>query len=577
MRKQISFLLAVCLMTCMLGTAFTEGEPASRFYSREFTFYVVDEDPNFMQPTQLFFFDGVDDLPWLDIEEMGDLLSLFERMVYGKKDFRLTYEQDGAKYTLTRENGFYMVLDCEANTITFNDYNGFLKDPSPENSLLDQLSFSGFNASGDAELFQRDSLSSFDRYGELMVLDLGEYHIELIQEGTRGYIPLQTANDFLFSPAFRRSILYNGQAMILANDKDLSRNGELTPLGEIYYAAAPAERSQALADFGYNELSLMLDCLYGLKEQHNIRFFSTLFWQIGYDEPLDSANPGDADTAVRNFINYYLDDLHSAFRLPSWMAGYEQPSVELGPSSRLDVKQSGRYRELRSQGMGEDWQMYEEVGNTAYITFDGFLADRRNDYYEIGGRGEMAPDTIGLIIYAHQQIFRENSPIENVVIDLSNNEGGDLDAAVFVIAWLLGEGEMSLEDTWTGAQSTLVYRADVNLDRQFDERDTLGDKRVYCLISPVSFSCGNLVPSVCKYHRAVTLIGRATGGGACMVQPMSTAWGTGFQIPGSKRWSFGKNGSFYDIDEGVEPDIYMDHMETLYNREQLTELINSLR
>ena len=94
MRKQISFLLAVCLMTCMLGAAFMEGEPASRFYSREFTFYVVDEDPNFMQPTQLFFFDQVDDLPWLDIEEMGDLLSLFERTVYGKKDFRLTYEQD---------------------------------------------------------------------------------------------------------------------------------------------------------------------------------------------------------------------------------------------------------------------------------------------------------------------------------------------------------------------------------------------------------------------------------------------------------------------------------------------------
>jgi C-terminal processing protease CtpA/Prc len=162
------------------------------------------------------------------------------------------------------------------------------------------------------------------------------------------------------------------------------------------------------------------------------------------------------------------------------------------------------------------------------------------------------------------------------VIDLSNNYGGEADAAVFLLSWLLGDAEISLEDTFTGAQSTLVYRADVNLDRCFDANDTLDDKHVYVLISPVSFSCGNLVPAVCKYHQAATLIGRTTGGGACVVQPMSTAWGTLFQISGAKRMSFRKNGSFYDIDEGVEPDIYIDRLENLYDREALTAMINAL-
>lgn len=46
-----------------------------------------------------------------------------------------------------------------------------MKDPS-DNALLDQLSFSGFDNNGEAELFQRDALASFDRYGDLMVLDL---------------------------------------------------------------------------------------------------------------------------------------------------------------------------------------------------------------------------------------------------------------------------------------------------------------------------------------------------------------------------------------------------------------------
>ena len=56
----------------------------------------------------------------------------------------------------------------------------------------------------------------------------------------------------------------------------------------------------------------------------------------------------------------------------------------------------------------------------------------------------------------------------------------------------------------------------------------------------------------------------------------STAWGTMFQMSGAYRLSFRKNGSFYDIDEGVDPDIYIDHLEILYDREALTQLINNL-
>ena len=40
--------------------------------------------------------------------------------------------------------------------------------------------------------------------------------------------------------------------------------------------------------------------------------------------------------------------------------------------------------------------------------------------------------------------------------------------------------------------------------------------------------------------------------------------------------SFLKNGSFYDIDQGVDPDIYVDHIENLYNRTAMTEFINGL-
>ena len=104
---------------------------------------------------------------------------------------------------------------------------------------------------------------------------------------------------------------------------------------------------------------------------------------------------------------------------------------------------------------------YEEVGNTAYITFDSFAIPNPNDmdsYYRVEDVNEFADtDTIGLIMKAHAQITREDSPIENVVLDLTNNEGGAADAAVFVLGWLLGEASIGVENTMTGAMSSAIF------------------------------------------------------------------------------------------------------------------------
>ena len=163
------------------------------------------------------------------------------------------------------------------------------------------------------------------------------------------------------------------------------------------------------------------------------------------------------------------------------------------------------------------------------------------------------------------------------MLDLSTNIGGDVDAAIFTMSWFLGEAPFSSVNPLTGAQRTALFRADVNLDHEFDERDTVEEKELYCLVSPVSFSSGNLVPAVFKSSGRVTLIRDTTGGGSCIVLPMSSAWGSLFQISEPTRISFVKNGSYYDLDCGVDPDVYLTKAETYYNREKLTEIINSLQ
>ena len=151
------------------------------------------------------------------------------------------------------------------------------------------------------------------------------------------------------------------------------------------------------------------------------------------------------------------------------------------------------------------------------------------------------------------------------------------DAAVFVISAVLGDGSVSSLNPMTGAMATAVYNVDLNLDHQYGQEDQgLTTKNVYCLTSPVSFSCGNLVPCVFKNSNQVTIIGRTSGGGSCVVIPMFSACGTGFQISGFTRLAFIKNGSFYDIDQGAVPDFTISKYMSFYDRERLTEYIDSL-
>lgn len=79
-----------------------------------------------------------------------------------------------------------------------------------------------------------------------------------------------------------------------------------------------------------------------------------------------------------------------------------------------------------------------------------------------------------------------------------------------------------------------------------------------------------------KQSGKVTLMGRTSGGGSCVVQNLSTAWGTSFTISAPRRMSFMKNGSLYDIDRGADPDYTISTPAKYYDRQALTDYINSM-
>ena len=573
MKKILSILLALTMVLSL-------GVPAFAADAHEITsaaFPIYHNSVSLGRDVKLYFLDGAADLPYI---EANDFLSLLNDFILGssEKGLCFTLEADGPVVTYIRQNpaenaddnGATMVLDFDRDTIAFVDYNLFCKMAS-SSTMLDLTRIDVFNAEGEPAALQKLDQGTLTRYGHEVVLPLGDYGIDLVWQDGLYLIPLQTMSDFIVAPGPGSGIYFNGKDLMFAADTRLC--------SDFYYSAPTGERSEALAEYGYNELCLMLDYLYGMKDTHDIESFDQLFHDVGLAGLLKGSNAEYADRALWHLITDFFDDLHSDWHAYSYLAGPVDVKVPDGPSVTRWVEAKREQLAAREKYYPDGVPGYEEVGNTAYITFDRFYIEGQDgdQFYHVEDPMDFEDtDTIGLIMKAHALINRENSPIENVVIDLSCNGGGHADTAIFAMAWFLGEASIGMKDTMTHAMCSSTYRCDANRDRKFDDSDTVKDKNLFCLISPVSFSCGNLVPCMFKESGKVTLIGRTSGGGACNVLPSCSAWGTSFQISAPRQLSFLKNGSFYNVDRGADPDYVLADLNEYYDRAALTDYINSL-
>ena len=580
-QKAISILTALAILLA----AFAAGAETAPVEKKTFPLYYERNGEEPVDPAfPLYFVGGVNDLPYADVRDIVDMVNrMKDAPGFGGLTWRIECDEEkGVAGILVDGSTSLLALDFGGQTVTYSSYDTFGQDPSLP--MMDALGFSGFNAeTGEPELVQRVPDSGIRREGRPLVIHLADYSIPMIHQDGQFLMPLHTAIDLILSQT-GNVVSFNGEGIFFGSSGIFGdpMYGMIAGLGEKYYSAAPAERSEALAAYGVNELCMEMDHFYGLKESHGIDSFRGLLISTGLYEPLMSPDALEADRALATLIKKYLDDGHSVYYANSWMTGAEPEDNPLamasGPSRAAAERIEEQYKAARKK-YPDAGERYLEVGNTAYVTFQafGYMHWNASDYYGELTEQDIEMDTIALIIHAHRQITRENSPIENVVLDMSGNTGGSSAAALFVMSWFLGETPFSLTSPATGALSTVFCRADVNLDRKFDDLDTVADKNLYCLVSPVSFSCGNLVPWVFKASGTVTLLGDTSGGGSCVVRTMSSAWGSLFSISGTKRISFVKNGSFYDVDRGVDPDVFLTKKESFYDREQLTEFINSLR
>ena len=608
MKKLLALLLSLALLTIFAGPTLAEAQAAEDTFETYIcpAIFATGEETFMTEELEVAFLNGDTSVPYMSIDYYYDFINEFMQSFAGYTGYSVeTRHIDGDLYVLRDNESFLyftpdgevLISDCDLFVAAGGaKYANELDEIQP---LMDETGTPLTDEEGNyyvKYLTRVDDGSSFARSGSALGADLNQYNLKLYVDGDNFYLPVAVLNN-LFNPGCPLSIVYNGEYLFLLLSGTLNyvatdENG-LTQ-ADYYYNYKTSERSDALTELTYNLLCCELDLNYGLKSAHNIPDdFSEYLATIGLEERMLQNDGAAFFDALLDLVYSYFADFHSGVNnigpyvdtskvsggtlgQPASTAYYDDASLKFAEARR----QAG-LTSMTDDGVEYISEPYSEVGDTAYITFDSFQYADINFYDDT--MIDYLPDCIGtdtvaLVIYANQMINREDSPIKNVVIDLSNNGGGSVFSALYLMSWVMGNAQYCVTNPISGSQCSVMYKADVDLDGVITEADALDLSKlnVYCLTSLVSFSCGNLVPASFKTSGKVTILGQTSGGGACAVQTSITADGVFFQYSSNDRFSTVKNGSFYSVDEGVVPNFYISKPEHFYDREWLNDFIANL-
>lgn len=176
MKKIVSSILALLLaLTALSGMALAETA-AHEITTGEFPLYVNGMDIGVEMP--LYFLDGIKDLPYVELNDWMELVNLISE----DDGYVLSLETDGSVACYTNWDDYTMVIDFDANTFSFMDYNLFMKYPRMS-TLLDFTSTDCFNEAGEPVLLKKSNDYSYERYGDELVIRLGDYNISLSRTG----------------------------------------------------------------------------------------------------------------------------------------------------------------------------------------------------------------------------------------------------------------------------------------------------------------------------------------------------------------------------------------------------------
>ena len=504
----------------------------------------------------------------------------FQSIVLPGSTMKVTHTGVG-EYTLDNA-GAKAVVNVNKDVFVSSDFDAFT-------NMMDLLQPGMANVYYDGMPFVRYKSIKYMPAVSTVSLDFAKYGIDIHADGKGAvYFPFATLAD-IYSDLFYHHAGFNGEKVVAntsVNEISLAR------IDPDYNKTLLSKktRSQSMADFAYRELCFAMDHFYG--HPGRVALDASLKAK-GMDRTLEEDLP--AGRTIKkllkstNLAEYFVGmsglnalyyDGHTSMDISSVMgrdrSKYEDLVSEVRglQEKHKDVMDAiregrssmgGRYQDvmaIRTQRPEcyETQDTYIKKGNTAVCVFNSFntrAEDAWNAYYAGKGPRPNINDNKGdsMVIFLDALEKASADPeVENFIVDITANGGGSADIVMAMTSLIMNKSYLSYDNPLTGQRSIVEYEVDRNFDGVFDKKD----KKVHydlnfgVLTSQVSFSCGNLFPSMLK-DNGVPVIGETSGGGSCAIQAMCTADGFCFQISSFRSRLNTLSGE--NIDAGITPTI----------------------
>ena len=521
----------------------------------------------------LRFYDDMPNVPYISAAD-------FQSIVLPGSTMTVTHTGAG-KYTLANAEATATV-DINSDVFTSDQFEAFtnqmgLLQPGMANVYYDGMPFVRYKS------------VTYIPATATTTLDYGAYGIDIRSDGKGAvYFPFATLAD-MYTDLYYHHAGFNGEKVVA----NLSVNEvSLSEIDPDYYKPILAQttRPADLAEFNYKELCFGLDHFYGYPGR--IKYNDQLKAK-GLDKVLEEdieCGPAikklllsekqtdylfgmtgltavyfDGHTAMEVIGDAVGDDQEGNAKLiadyqKTGMANQDVVLLLMGAIASMQgmVATQQAVAALRPKAYGKG-VTYFKKGDTAVCVFDSFNSRNEKawkDYYAGNGPLPTVENTEkdDMIIFLDALNKAASDPeVKNFVIDITANGGGSADIVMAMTSLIMDKSYISVDNSLTGQRSIVEYEVDRNFNGAFDaaDEDVHYDLNFAVLTSNMSFSCGNLFPSMLK-EAGIPVIGETSGGGACAIQAMCTADGYCFQISsfrGRLNTLDGKN-----IDSGITPD-----------------------
>jgi hypothetical protein len=484
-------------------------------------------------------------IPYVDIE---DFLNLIDGAIESEI-LNYTYNEDIMiiSYTIEYEDIFGEITEeIMTATLNFTD-NTFTVDTL---SFFDYYVAQTTTNYGDGlEYVNADYIDP-----STVVFPLGDYGFDMVihqdGESTKYLLPFHVA-DLLFLGNQYFDVYYNGDQFYGLDTGQLydSVSAEVAEIRASSMNTSLMTLDVKMSAFNY--LAFAMDFYYGIKKFAGVETYYDLL--VPYMNNMVFGNDDQFYRAIFEFV-YGLDDLHTSHVF----TGYYEPTTygftlslaDLGSRTQSYYNRMWSIQDQYEARFGTTIPMLRitEDGKTAIIYIDGFEVKTPDLFKETL---DTLPDTV-----------------ENVVVDLANNGGGNLGAVLRIFGYMVEE-DIVYHSQNPGDGSAVTYYIQSEYEAY--------PYNWFIMTSSVTFSAANLMASMAK-ELGIPIIGQNASGGASSIGIILPPGGSSLLISTNNVLSariFDDEGNpvYLSIEYGVTVDY---RVTSITNDEEVSQLVNQI-